>query len=69
MTLLDRSEVLEQLQLIHGLTEEQADSVVKTATESVSGMGSLARTSRKTVWVSQLLTQNGKFIIETEWPR
>lgn len=48
------------------MSTTEAETLISVACASVSGMASRFIASGRRVWVSQLTTQDGKFIIEEE---
>ena len=48
------------------LTLREAEDLVRRAEASVTGMASHGRGTHRTVWVTHMSTQQGKFVIELD---
>jgi len=67
--LMDRTATVSYLWARFQVGAVDAERLLSDAEASDTGMAPLPREGKQTIWANHMVTQGGKFIIETEWPR
>jgi len=65
---MDRKVTIAYLWARFQVSAADAERLLADAEASDTGMAPLVREGKRTIWATHMTTQDGKFVIETEWP-